>query len=140
MWVELISDGGTFTVMNAELLPTSLPVPNQTDNSEYRKLAVHLTDTKDTTISVACIPLKEGETHPSWTPSVKAISEWTSQTIAGDVNADGAFNVADVVALQKWLLAVADTKLANWQAGDFCNDGRLDAFDLCLMKRELLKK
>jgi len=73
--VGLISDGGTFTVMNAELLPTSLPVPNQTDNSEYRKLAVHLTNTKDTTISVACIPLKAGEAKPSWIPSVKAISE-----------------------------------------------------------------
>ncbi len=139
MWVGLISDGGTFTVMNAELLPTSLPVPNQTDNSEYRKLAVHLTNTKDTTISVACIPLKAGETHPSWIPSVKAISEWTPRTIAGDVNADGAFNVADVVALQKWLLAVPDAKLANWEAADLCKDDGLDAFDLSMMKRELLK-
>ena len=57
----------------------------------------------------------------------------------GDVNADGYFTVADVVLLQKWLLAVPDTKLANWQAGDFCNDNRLDVFDLCLMKQELLK-
>ena len=137
MWVGLISDGATFTVMNAELLPTSLPVPNQTDNSEYRKLAVHLTNTKDTTISVACIPLKAGEAKPSWIPSVKAISEWTAQTIEGDVNADGGFNVADVVLFQKWLLAVPDTKLANWKAADLCEDDRLDVFDLCLMKREL---
>ncbi len=139
MWVGLISDGGTFTVMNAELLPTSLAVPNQTDNSSYRKLAVHLTNTKDATISVACIPLKEGETQPSWMPSVKALSEWTAQTIEGDVNADGKFNVLDVVLLQKWLLSVPDVKLADWRAGDFCNDNRLDAFDLCLMKRKLLK-
>ena len=59
--------------------------------------------------------------------------------IIGDVNADGAFNVADVVLLQKWLLAVPDVKLADWKAGNFCNDDRLDVFDLCLMKRELLK-
>ena len=57
----------------------------------------------------------------------------------GDVNTDGAFNVADVVALQKWLLAVPDAKLANWRAGDLCTDDRLDGFDLCMMKRELLK-
>lgn len=56
----------------------------------------------------------------------------------GDVNADGKFNVADVVALQKWLLAVPDTKLADWKAADLCSDNRLDAFDLCMMKRELL--
>ena len=59
--------------------------------------------------------------------------------IIGDVNADGAFNVSDVVALQKWLLAVPDVKFADWKAGNFCNDDRLDVFDLCLMKRELLK-
>ncbi|MBE6857736.1 MAG: hypothetical protein E7500_10055, partial [Ruminococcus sp.] len=139
MWVGLISDGGTFTVMNAELLPTSLAVPNQTDNSSYRKLAVHLTNTSNATISVACIPLKQGETQPSWTPSMKTIYEWTPQTTEGDVNADGKFNVADVVSLQKWLLAVPDTELKNWKAGDFCDDNRLDVFDLCLMKRELLK-
>ena len=63
-----------------------------------------------------------------------------TETPDGDVNADGAFNVADAVALQKWLLGVPDTKLADWKAGNFCNDNRLDVFDLCLMKRELLKR
>lgn len=57
----------------------------------------------------------------------------------GDANADGEFNVADVVTLQKWLLAVPDTKLADWKSADLCSDNRLDVFDLCLMKRELLK-
>lgn len=57
----------------------------------------------------------------------------------GDVNQDGAFNVADVILLQKWLLAVPDTHLENWKAANFCEDNRLDVFDLCLMKRELLK-
>jgi hypothetical protein len=61
------------------------------------------------------------------------------ETPDGDVNADGVFNVADVVLLQKWLLGVPDTKLANWKAGNFYSDNRLDVFDLCLMKRELLK-
>ncbi len=58
---------------------------------------------------------------------------------AGDVNADGTFNIADVVALQKWLLAVPDTHLANWKAADLCEDERLDAIDLCIMKRNLLQ-
>ena len=60
--------------------------------------------------------------------------------VKGDVNADGIFNVSDVVALQKWLLAVPDATLADWKAADLCEDERLDVFDLCLMKRELLNQ
>ena len=61
-----------------------------------------------------------------------------SDTLQGDVNADGKFDIADVVLLQKWLLAVPNTKLADWKAADLCEDNRLDVFDLCLMKRKLI--
>lgn len=44
----------------------------------------------------------------------------------------------DVVLLQKWLLAVPDAKLNNWKAGDLCRDGKLDVFDLCIMRRKLI--
>ena len=60
--------------------------------------------------------------------------------VKGDVNSDGAFNVSDVVLLQKWLLAVPNTHLANWKAADMCDYDRLDVFDLCMMKRELVIK
>ena len=138
MWIGIISDAGRFTAMNAEPLPTSPVVPNQTDNSNYRKLAVHLTNTQDTTISVACIPLKQSETQPSWIPSFENISEWIPKTKEGDVNNDGEFNISDVVLLQKWLLTVPDTHLSNWKAADLCDDNRLDVFDLCLMRRKLI--
>ena len=52
----------------------------------------------------------------------------------GDVNADGKVNLADVVLLQKWLLGVPETKLADWQAGDLYTDGVLNGFDLCLLR------
>lgn len=61
-------------------------------------------------------------------------------TIYGDVNDDGSFNVSDVVLLQKWLLAVPNTQLANWKAADLCKDERLNVFDLCMMKRLLVQK
>ncbi len=64
--------------------------------------------------------------------------ELTVSDVRGDINADGAFTVADVVLLQKWLLSASDVFLADWQAGDLCKDGRLQVSDLCLMKRELL--
>ena len=57
--------------------------------------------------------------------------------VQGDVNADGIFNLADVIALQKWLLAVPDTELANWKAADFYEDDCLNVFDLCVMKQVL---
>ena len=58
--------------------------------------------------------------------------------IAGDVNADGSFNVSDLVLMQKWLLAVSDVELENWKAGDLCEDDRLDVFDLCAMRKRLI--
>lgn len=69
---------------------------------------------------------------------MKAISDWTPQKKEGDVNNDGKFNISDVVLLQKWLLAFPNTHLANWKAADFCEDNKLDSFDLCLMKRKLV--
>lgn len=56
-------------------------------------------------------------------------------TVKGDVNADGVFNVDDVVDLQRWLLAVPDVELKNWKAADLCEDDRLDVFDLCILRQ-----
>ena len=63
---------------------------------------------------------------------------YENEVIIGDVNADGDFNVADIVMLQKWLSADRNTELANWKAGDLCEDGVIDVFDLVAMRRELL--
>ena len=62
------------------------------------------------------------------------------ERIIGDVNADGAFTVSDVVLLQKWLLSVQDTQLADWKAADFNGDQTLNVFDLCQMRYNLLKQ
>lgn len=65
-------------------------------------------------------------------------AEQNTSFIMGDVNGDGSFGVSDVVLLQKWLLAVPDTHLVNWKAADYCEDNKLDVFDLTLMKRALI--
>ena len=62
------------------------------------------------------------------------------ERILGDVNADGALIISDVVLLQKWLLAVPDTQLADWKAADFNEDQTLNGFDLCQMRYALLKQ
>ena len=62
------------------------------------------------------------------------------KAVIGDVNADGAFNIADVVLLQKWLIAVPNVVLIDWKEGDLCEDDRLNVFDLCLMKSTLMEQ
>ncbi|MBR2282912.1 MAG: leucine-rich repeat protein [Ruminococcus sp.] len=62
---------------------------------------------------------------------------WKISDIRGDVNCDGSVNIADAVVLQRWLLAVPDTGLANWQNADICEDSRLDAFDMAMLRQLL---
>ncbi len=58
--------------------------------------------------------------------------------LKGDCNNDGSFTIADAILLQKWLLAVSNTKLADWESADFCEDGNLNIFDLAMMKCKLV--
>ncbi len=60
------------------------------------------------------------------------------KTVVGDVNADGEFSIADVVMMQKWLLGSGS--LTDWEAGDVYDDTRINVFDLCLMKKLLIKQ
>ena len=76
---------------------------------------------------------------PDWDTYTPGSTEPTQpETVKGDVNADGVFNVTDIAAMQKWLLAVPNAELADWKTGDLCEDDRIDAFDLAAMKRMLL--
>ena len=61
-----------------------------------------------------------------------------SGTVQDDVNADGVLDSADVILLQRWLLTVPDTKLANWSVADLNGDNVLDTADLSLVKRALM--
>lgn len=60
-----------------------------------------------------------------------------SESVIGDVNADGKFSIADAVMLQDWLLGRGE--LTDWQAGDLCEDGIIDAFDMIQMRKLLIK-
>ncbi|MDE5584427.1 MAG: dockerin type I repeat-containing protein [Ruminococcus sp.] len=65
------------------------------------------------------------------------IADNSTDYVMGDVNADGKFTIADVILFQSWLMG-SDVTLNNTQAVDFCEDGVLDVFDLCMMKSELI--
>ena len=63
----------------------------------------------------------------------------TAPIITGDFNSDGIFNTADIVTFQKWLLAEHNTEVNNWRAADMNEDNVLDVFDLCLMRKAIIK-
>ena len=56
-----------------------------------------------------------------------------------DVTGDGVFSIADAVALSRWLTEGSSPAMLYWKNGDCNADGRLNAADLTLMKRALLK-
>ncbi|MDE5753667.1 MAG: dockerin type I repeat-containing protein, partial [Oscillospiraceae bacterium] len=49
---------------------------------------------------------------------------------------DGELTTVDAVVLQKWLLGTGE--LTCWQNVDLCKDGKIDVFDFCLLKKELI--
>ena len=61
------------------------------------------------------------------------------EEVKGDVNSDGSFNIADAVALQKYLLADPENNVKNWKAGDLVEDSKLNVYDLIAMRTELTK-
>lgn len=69
-----------------------------------------------------------------------AIPEFSSfaDSAAGDVNSDGIFDISDAYSLQKYLHSESDGEPLNLVSADICADGRVNVFDLCLMKSELL--
>ncbi|WP_175541963.1 hypothetical protein [Ruminococcus sp. XPD3002] len=47
------------------------------------------------------------------------------------------FDTFDLLLLQKWLLNESDAELTNLKSADICEDGRLDVFDMCAMRKML---
>src|SRR5699024_5631315 len=65
-----------FTEMKAEPLPTS-PNPDQAINHGVQKLAVHMEDVKEGTLSIWMVPLWNEDELPTETPSVTALKDWS---------------------------------------------------------------
>ncbi|MBQ4464406.1 MAG: dockerin type I repeat-containing protein [Oscillospiraceae bacterium] len=77
------------------------------------------------------MPTDAAPTEPTTAPTTEP------EIIRGDVNGDGAFDLTDLVAFQKWLHCVPGAALPQEKRADLNEDGTLDVFDLALMKRAL---
>lgn len=112
-----------------------LPGEHNDATERYYVDAVEAWSTNETTIT--------GNASLAWIVSFIQDSVDTPPADTGveaDVNSDGKFTIADVVLLQKWLLAEKKIKLSNWKAADLCKDEVLDVFDLIQMKKALIAK
>lgn len=105
--------------------PTSTTTAATTTETTSSTTTIESSSTTQTTIATEATTSTTETTEPNF--------------LLGDCNGDGNFGVSDVVLLQKWLLAVPDVHFADWKAADFCDDDKLDVFDLCLMKRALIE-
>ncbi len=76
MRADLVSDAGQFKVMPASPLPSSPPAPEGANaNKSFKKLAVHLTNAKNPTISVVLTPLA-GDDETVNLPEYLPFNEW----------------------------------------------------------------
>ncbi len=113
----------------------------------YGKNDTVITDTTNCLVLVNagdfCVLNVTGGTYEfKYEISTNRLSVYASDADAhceGDCNADGKFSIADVVLLQKWISAVPNTTLPDWEAADLYDDGKLNVFDLCVVKRMLVQ-
>ena len=119
-----VIDGPPVVTTTTTTATTTTTTTTTTTKATTTTTKATVTTTKATTTTSASVTTAATTTVITEKPPVNT----------GDVNADGKVNLADVVLLQKWLLGVPETKLADWQAGDLYTDGVLNGFDLCLLR------
>ncbi len=55
-----------------------------------------------------------------------------------NANDDGSLTISALLMVQKWLLGYGE--LTNWKNADFFEDEKIDVYDLCLLRKELIKQ
>lgn len=62
------------------------------------------------------------------------------EEVVGDINQDGAFNVADLVLMQKFLLGAASFNKQQFAAADLNKDEIIDIYDLIKVRKMIISK
>ncbi len=126
---DIPSLAGTYTTTKSESTTTSTITTTKT-------VGTYTTQTTTTTIP----PLMGTVTRPTTTTTIPPIMGGfpAPDDYIGDVNLDGKFGIADVVSMQKWLLGSKNVAILNWENADLYPDGKLDVYDICLMREKLI--
>ncbi len=97
------------------------------------------TTTATTTTSATTTTTTVATVETTTVTTEKPTEDIVPEIVKGDANGDGKLTIADAVSLTNWILGVSDAKLENSDAVDLCKDGKIDVFDLCVMRKELVK-
>lgn len=88
LWARILSPSSraSFSVMPAEPLPTSPnPYPDlQMSRSDFRKLAIRLTDVTSERLAVLFVPLEPGQEPPQELPEIIPLDRWRAKPKARD--------------------------------------------------------
>ncbi len=74
------------------------------------------------------------------TASFEVTVEDTPALPKGDTNGDGNFTIADMVIMQKHIMGKKTAVLSDWKAADLYEDGKINVYDLILMRENIVKK
>jgi len=92
LWAKILSGGGMFQTMSASPLPASPNPVGQDPNTNFMKLAIHLTGVTNTTIAVWFVPLTPGQNPPVVAPSLVPLAQWQIPETNPPVAVDGYFS------------------------------------------------
>jgi len=112
-------------------------------NAQTEKITTTTTTTTTiTTTTIITTTSTTADTTVVTTVSNETTSETTTTAeplpLKGDINYDGSFTIMDVLHLQKWLLAVPNVTLVNPFVADLNGNGRIEVFDLSILKAMLM--
>lgn len=107
---------------------------------EISQVTTEVTTTATTTATTTTTAETTTTTTETTTVTTeKPTEDVVPEIVTGDANGDGKLTIADAVSLTNWIMGVDHAKLENPDAVDFCKDGVIDVFDLCVMRKELVK-
>ncbi|MBR6108050.1 MAG: dockerin type I repeat-containing protein [Oscillospiraceae bacterium] len=113
--------------------------------ADFSKTGDAVTTTNDVTFDLYAMTMHAGETvtlgangQASYCMNYIVLAAAADETLRGDVNLDGSVNIADAVALIKFLLSESTLTAEQAAQADINGDQKLSAVDLTLLKRMLL--
>lgn len=117
--------------------------------SDWENTGMTAASSNDVTFNIYCKKFKAGEKVTlgsngqsaycvNYTVLVKEDTGTEPEEIIGDVNKDEIFSVLDIVAMQKYIHGISE--IDDPMAGDVCKDGKLNVFDLSVMKQMAMNK